>query len=262
MNHKNQWNSFFAIEQQIHYSRHMQETIKLAHSANAMHTARCHIPLRTMVAKQVKFFALKIWLFQGLVLAALCALLFQLYSINAAYGIDAFTWAKHSLPKSLCLCSVTVVICAIPLLSRPTRYKMAELEQSTYFSVRGNLLAQLLFIGTGDIGMLSVLVLLAIRLQIAGDTIFLSLIIPFLTAAASGLMLWIRTSPSFFHKAGAILCGLSALFVYKITDNSMLFLPDTAFYVWILYALICIAVLYRECKKLYCRGIFDMLLTE
>lgn len=250
------------MEQQIHYSQHLHETIELAHEVHAIHITRRRIPLRAIVAKQLKFFALKIWLLQGLVLSALCAILFQFFSINAAYGVDALTWAKHSLPKALCFCAVTVVICAVPLLSRSTRYKMAELEQSTYFSVRGNLLAQLLFIGTGDIGMLSILTLLSIKLQITGETIFLSLMIPFLTASVLCLMLWIRTAPSFFHNAGAILCGASALLVYKMTDNSRQSMPDAALRIWIVYALICIVILYCECKRLYCHGMSETLLAE
>ena len=251
MKKKEQWNNFFALERSICYSEHLQETIKLAHCTNASHTIRYRISMWHIVVKQLKFFALKIWLLQGLLLAALCALFFQLYSISVVYGVDAFEWAKRVLPKSLCLGAGAIAVSAIPLLSRSTHYKMAELEQSTYFSLRGNLFAQLLFMGIGDLGMLSALILLAIKFRITGDTIFLSLIIPFLTSATFCLILWMRTTPSFFRNAGVILCGASALFVYQIADNSKLLIPEAALYIWILYALTCIGIMYYACSKLY-----------
>ena len=86
---------------------------------------------------------------------------------------------------------------------------MFELEQSTRFAVSGNLLSQLLFIGIGDLGMLTVLALLIGRHGLTMSVTLLSLVVPFLTATVCCLMLWTRIDPALFQTAGI---ALSAVF--------------------------------------------------
>ncbi len=75
MHRTNQWNSLFAIEQNTAYEEHMQNTIRLARKeADRLNlSAKPTLSLAGLTAKQLKFLAWKIWLFQGLVLAALCS---------------------------------------------------------------------------------------------------------------------------------------------------------------------------------------------
>lgn len=249
MNHK--LALFFAIEKSLSYEEHLQETIALTHTVRLHAAHRRRLPLGSLVLKQLKFFALRVWFLQGMILAVLCTLLIQLYDIGALHSTEIPEWGERSLSKFLGLCGGVIVMSAIPLLLRSTRYKMMELERSTYFSARCNLLTQLVFIGIGDVGMLVVLALCAGRFRLTYGTIFLSLVIPYLTAAVSCVMLWTRTSPSFFRNAGVILCIASSYLVCELVERSRMLLPNVQTLLWIVYVAACIGVLYHECRNIF-----------
>ena len=245
MHHKNQWNALFAIEQNTAYEAHMQDTIKLvqAQAAKRNSSAKPALSLAGLAAKQLKFLAWKIWLFQGMVLALLCTVFFLTYIVNFNIGYG------NSLPEFLCGCSAVIVMSSIPILKRSSACKMFELEQSTHFAVGGSLLSQLLFIGIGDFCMLTVLVLVVGVYGLTIPIIFISLIIPFLTSAISCLMLWTRTSPDSFQTAGVALCLLASLFGYEIVDQISRLNPASQFVLYAGYLLFCIGMVYREYRR-------------
>lgn len=244
MKAEQQLQKFFAVEKQMDYSPHLRQTIESAHSVRQMYPSRQRISFGALVIKQLKFIALKIWLLQGMVLSALCAIFLYYYDKGVIRGNE------YIPPKILGLCGGMIVMSAAPLLLRPTRYKMFELEQSTCFSSRGGISAQLLFIGIGDAGMLTVLVLLAKHYRIAADGIFLFLIVPFLTAATACLMLWTRTPSSIFQKTGIPVCILSSVLVCEIAEKSRWSLSDMPLFIWGCYAFVCMCILYREYRLL------------
>lgn len=246
MRHKNQWNTLFAIEQNTAYESHMQHTIRLV-QAQAAKRNPCVKPTLTfagLVAKQLKFLAWKIWLFQGMVLALLCTIFFMAYTVTFNI-VDG-----NSLPKFLCGCSAVIVMSSIPILKRSSTYKMLELEQSTHFAVSGNILSQLLFIGIGDFCMLAVLVLIVGRYGLTIPVIIISLIIPFLTAAISCLMLWTRVSQDSFQMTGVSLCLLTSLFGYEIVDLISHLDSTVQFVLCAGYSLVCISMIYCEYRRL------------
>lgn len=246
--------SFFTIEKQMDYSAHLQQTIKSAQSVRHMSRFRQQIPFLVLVIKQLKFIALKIWLLQGMVLSALCALFLYCYDTGVIVHGDY-------IPSILLgLCGGIIVLSTTPLLLRSSRYQMFELEQSTCFSNRGSILSQLLFIGIGDVDMLAVLALLAKHYRIAAEGIFLFLVIPFLTAAAACLMLWARTSPSFFQKTGITVCIFSSCLICEMAEKSRISFPDMPLYVWGCYAFVCVCILCNEYRRLYCQGIMENML--
>lgn len=242
---KKQLYSFFAVEKLMDSGAHLRQTMESAQSVRQACSSRHRISFRVLVIKQLKFVALKIWLLQGMILSALCAL-FLFY-----YNRGVISLREYIPRRVLALCAGIVALSARPLLLRPMRYRMLEIEQSTYFSNRGGILAQLLFIGIGDVGMLTVLTLLAVQYRIPADTIFLFLVIPFLTAAAAGLMLWARTVPLFFHKTWIPVCILASLLVCEITDKTMRLLPNASLSIWICYGITCVYILWREYRRLY-----------
>lgn len=249
-----QLQKFFAAEKQMDYGAHLRQTIETAQSVRQSVLYRHRISFWALVIKQVKFAAIKIWLLQGMVLSALCALF--LYH----YDTGVIVHSEYIPPKILGLCGGIVVLSAVPLLLRPTRYQMFELEQSTYFSNRGGILSQLLFIGVGDAGMLTVLSLLAKHCRIASDGVFLFLVIPFLTAATACFMLWTRTSSSIFQKAGIPVCILSSCLICEITEKSRWSLSDMPLVIWGCYALVCVCILYREYRRLLLQENFENML--
>lgn len=242
---KNSLHGFFAAERQMDYSAHLQQTIEKARTVRQSSSDRQRLSFSALVVKQLWFVALKIWLIQGAVLSMLCAL----FLFNYDRGVISL---REYIPRRvLALCAGIIALCTRPVLLRPMRYRMLEIEQSTYFSNRGSILAQLLFIGIGDVGMLTVLSLLAIQYRIAADTIFLFLVIPFLTAATAGLMLWARTAPLFFHKSWIPICILVSLLACEATDKTIRLLPDASLSIWICYGITCVCILWREYRRLY-----------
>lgn len=242
-----QLQEFFAVEKQIDYAPHLRHTIESAQSVRQIYPLRQRISFGTLVIKQLKFIALKIWLLQGMVLSALCALFLYFYDKGIILS------SEYIPPKILGLCAGIIVISTAPLLLRPTRYMMFELEQSTFFSNRGGVLSQLLFIGIGDTGMLAVLSMLARHYRIAADEIFLFLVIPYLTAAAACLMLWVRTPSSVFQKTEIPACILSSCLICEIAEKSRWSLSDMPLFIWGCYAFVCVCIIYRECRRLLLR---------
>lgn len=241
-----QLQNFFAAEKQADYSAHLRQTLRAAQSVHQAYPRHRHIVFFALVLKQLRFIALKIWLVQGMLLSVLCALFLFFYD----RGIIRF---REYIPRqTLALCGCVIVLSAGPLLLRRVRCKMLEVEQATYFSNRGGILAQLLFIGIGDTGMLAVLILLAIRYRVAADTIFLFLVIPFLTAASAGLMLWARATSSFFQKTWIPVCVASSCLICETVKGSLALSQNIPLIFWSFYALVCVCILRCEYRRL-CR---------
>lgn len=237
-----QLHEFFAIESQSDYSTHLQHTIATVRFIHQAAPRRQHISFPLLVLKQLRFVALKIWLVQGMILSALCTLFLFFYD----KGVIRF---REYIPRGiLALCGCMVALSSKPLLLRPIRYRMLEIEQSTYFSNRGGILAQLLFIGIGDAGMLAVLTFLAVSYGIEADTVFLFLVIPSLTAATTGMMLWARASNSLFRNAGIPVCFLLSFLICETIKRSLACSQIVPLILWSCYALTCVCILFRECK--------------
>lgn len=250
MKERERWNTFFAMERDIPYASHLQTVTEL--SKCRLYTAaiesRASLSFGSLIIKQLGFFAWKIWLLQGMVLAALCAAFLCLYKetfLNLFFS---------TLPEFLCLCGGMIVLSAVPLLRRSSRYRMMELEQSTRFSIVGSLAAQLIFVGIGDLTMLATLAFLVWRHGLACSMIFLSLVIPFLTAAATCLMLWVRTDPSAFERQAVLLCLATTLLMNRVIGWHKNFYQDSGIWFWFLYAFLCLAVICHEYRKLWSVG--------
>lgn len=252
MNTRKQWNAFFAIEREINYEQHLQATRSRVLQCGKPVVPKPSLSFMGLVRRQVGFLAWKIWLMQGMVLASLCALFLSLYT----YGADPRTTA--ALPKLLCCCSGIIAISAVPILKRSHRYHMAEVEQSTRFSLGGNVLSQLLFIAAGDLCMLSVLGIYVAVCGLTGSVIFISLVIPFLTCATAGIMLWVRAPFPLFERT-VIPCGiLSSLSMCALIEwcqnryGSPI--PAGMLGIFAAYTLLCALLLYRECRRLHLCG--------
>ena len=246
MKHQKQWNSFFALEKNVPYTSHLQYTKELSQICRASSAGKrkTSSAFGTLVKKQFRFMAWKLWFFQGMILAVLCAVFFCLFEN------DDPNWFTAALPKFLCCCSVTVAMSSIPLLKRAARFQMMELEQSTRFSVSGILAAQLLFIGIGDLSMLAVLALTVIRYELTGSVVFFALVVPFMTTAVTCMMLWIRTTPAIFGRMSILFCIATVLFMNRILDWYRDSKETVRIGYWCIYLLACLCILYHEYRRL------------
>lgn len=252
-----QWNHLFAVEQDTAYDAHLRDTIRRVQAeADSLNlSAGPTLSFAGLIVKQLKFLAWKIWLFQGMVLAAFCAVFFMTYTVQISL------WNGTVLTKYLCLCSVVVVMSSLPLLKRTIRHRMFELEQATHFAIRGSLLSQLLFIGIGDLIMLTVPALLVLQCGLTISVTLLSLVVPFLTAAVCCVMLWTRVDPALFQTTGTVLCLLSSLLGYGLINGGGALSPAVRYCLLTGYCLICLTILYRECRRLYLHRPIEKMLS-
>lgn len=247
--HRHYQSDLFAIEKEIACDAHLCDTLRrVQEEADKLPYCAHKLTFFGLVVKQLKFLAWKIWLLQGISLAALCVVFFTMYTVS----IDR--WSSAVLSRFLCGCSAVIAACSLPMLRRATRYRMFELEQSTRHAIRGNLLSQLLFIAVGDLCSLTVLALTSLQIRRYELTIpvtILSLMVPFCTAAVSCLMLWTRADHTHFQSVGGALCFLSAWLAYKMIEKSRAFTPTAQWCLWTGYFLICLGILYHEYRRLF-----------
>lgn len=261
MREKEQWKNLLAVERDIPYEIHLKETQRLARDIRPASAGRCGLSFWRFMAKQIRFLAWKIWFLQGMVLALLCAVFFCIYGRpdrmflgNAQGGVPggiSVEWAERFFARFLCGCSGVVAACAVPVLRRAVRYRMFEVERATRFSVRGGLAAQLLFIGVGDAGMLTVLAFLSMRAGVGGQVVFLFGVIPFLTAAVTALMLWMRREPCVSVGLPLLLCMVSVCAAYEMVEIVNRLLPDGILWFGISYALLCIGAIGWGYRRLF-----------
>ena len=246
-NDKNELHSMFAIERGADYAAALRQTREAAQAVYSSLPSRRRLPFRALIGKQLRFYALRLWLLQGAILSVLCAWMLPEYHTTIFFPLSPLS------PTLLSLCGAVIALSALPLLSRSSRCGMLELERSTFFSGRGLFAAQLLFSGAGELGMLVLLIVLASRRQTGGGEIFLYLVIPFLTAACALLMLLARGGFSRTRQAAPVACLLSAWLSCMAVRQTIP--PGSAVFgnthpVWLLYALACVWVLYLEGRRL------------
>ncbi|MCI8356867.1 MAG: hypothetical protein HFI51_01795 [Lachnospiraceae bacterium] len=241
---KERWKNLFAVERDFSYGKHLKETRLLLRNELKTESRRYPLSFWGLMAAQIRFLAWKIWFLQGMVLAFLCCVFFSLYSGLTVQGNE---WAAA---RFLCGSGGVTAVCAVPILQRSLRFGMYELECSTRFSVRGGLAAQLLFIGIGDAGMLTALAYLTVRYGCGVRVVFLFGIIPFLTAAVTGLMLWMRRGAGTSACFPLAVCLLAAPAAYEMIVVMRFFLRDGILWFGIFYALLCAGMIGKMCRKL------------
>ncbi len=243
---RERWKGLLAVEESISYEAHLKETRNIAENELIKTVNRYPLTIGGLIAKQVKFLAWKIWLMQGMALAALCGIFISMY------GGMAFQW-EWFIARFLCGSGGVIAACAIPVLQRSMRYGMFELECSTRFSVRGGLAAQLLFIGIGDVGMLATLAVLASRCGAGGEVVFLFGVVPFLTAALTGLMIWTRIKTCISVHWLLAICVGAVLSAYEALMLISRLFPAYTMGFGIFYALLCIGMIGRLYHKILLR---------
>ena len=256
MKEKEKWKNLLAVEEPVPYEAHLKETQQLVRDIRPAFAGRCQLSFREFLMKQIKFIAWKIWFLQGMVLAFLCAAFFSIYGVQANGRPGMMTDSTlcilpESIPRFLCGCSGVIAACILPILQRSIRYRMFEVERAAYFSVRGGLTAQLLFIGIGDMGMLVVLAFLSIRAGAGGQVVFLFGVIPFLTAAVTVLMLWMRRESCVSVRLLLLLCIASVCAAYEMVKAINRLLLDGILWFGILYSLLCVGAIAWGYRRLF-----------
>lgn len=256
MKKKEQWKDFFAVEQVTLSDHALRETKRLARLEYRADVVRRRQSFCGFLLKQLRFLAWKIWFFQGMVLAAMCALFLQMFRECE----DAYL--ERNLPSFLCICSGVIMLSAFPLIRQAVRCKMFETEQAAYFSGTGRIAAQLLFIGGGDICMLFILAVLAARFDLSGNVLFVSLVIPFLTAETSALMVWMRSGAAHFESVEIICCmAPPCIMAWLIRDHSV-WISERMLLGWIAVAGICLLLTGFQYREIFLQNNMEKLLQS
>lgn len=202
---------------------HLQQTLFLARQELRQKPNYKHIKFQTFFVSQIRFIGWKIWAMQGFLLVLLCS------ALSISFG-NTFLHNQRYVVMILCSVAILVLMTAIPFIHRALRYKMHEIELSTYFSSIRLLVAKLLIISIGDIFMLSsILFLTVIKTSLNIGNVLLYLLLPFLAASCGCLYLIGHISAERFSSyctgmCGLLFCGLVMLNrFYPIFFNSHFF---------------------------------------
>lgn len=245
------WNDFFGVEGNFLSEEHRETVTRLAKEQYFSCRRRTRPDFWPFLGEQIRFMAWKIWVLQGTALFVLCLIHENLYATgNGAWYVD-------HLPAFLGACGILTVMSAFPILRRSARCRMLETELATAFSAGKMVLAQLLFIGTGDAGMLTVMFVIARRSRASGSLVFVSLVIPFLTAAAACMMLWARVDWSAFGRLGTAVCLLPFAGICWLAEKHAEAFTFSRLPVWICYAAVCLAVMIWQSERLVGQESFE-----
>lgn len=181
---------------------HLKKTLLSARQELCRKSKRERIKFKTFLLQQIRFIGWKIWLVQGLMLAAVCSML------SISFGNILFHNQEH-IAMLLSGIAILILMMAIPFIHRALRYKMHEIEVATYFSSIKLLTAKLLIITVGDIFMLGGIFLLTIlKTQLNTGSVLLYLVFPFLLASYGCLYLMGHISAERFLPCCTGMCVL------------------------------------------------------
>lgn len=162
---------------------------------------------------QLRFVGWRIWALQGaLLLGSLLAL--------AGLAKGAGTELIAILPQLLFYLSLLVSGAVLPILYRSFRYKMHEIEATTYYATPRILLAKLIVVGVGDLASLAAIALLAVlKTAMPLESAVLHLLCPFLLAICSILHLANHYHIKELVPGGAAVYGLLILGYELLQDG-------------------------------------------
>lgn len=175
--------------------------------------------------EQIKYVPCQFWLLQFV----LILLLWQIFTKVYQQPLIVEGGAGFMLS---CL-SITIFLTMIPLVSRSLRYRMAEMETASYYSLTTLTVTRLLLTMIGAAVCLSGLAILTVLSEMmAFKTLLLYLLAPFLIALSSSLYLLKHFSLKTFSDSSLLIsAGMLLLLVwlwkyhrqfFTITDNSFL----------------------------------------
>ncbi len=155
----------------------MDSLIQSMLEEGSMRKKRNPIGTFKFLKRQVHFIGWKIWICQGILLIGILTMFTGI--VNQPMG-DVTRIIKHLLFGFSLLISAVI----IPTIYRSLRYRMQEVEATTYFSTSRILLSKLIVVGVGDFIMLLGIWLCAfLKTSMRVGSITLYVFLPFLLAS-------------------------------------------------------------------------------
>ncbi|MCD8355488.1 MAG: hypothetical protein LUE11_02795 [Clostridia bacterium] len=181
---------------------HINRTILDVQEACAAQPYRPRIGFKQFMLLQARFYGVRMWLWQGLVLTAMLTGL-NLVKINIT-----LQYLLRMLPFLLGCCGVAAITATVPMLYRSIRYQMHETECACYFSGVQLLWARLLFMGIGVLLTLIVTVGVVIgQCWLGTGCAILYVCVPCLMTACGYLAILAHTELERLPVLGSVLSG-------------------------------------------------------
>lgn len=213
----------------------MDEAAELCRAEYAKRRKLRRMGAAEMIARQLRFVALPVWLAQGAVLIAVC------FALGAS-------GAGRYAPGMSALSAVLVALTLLPFHGRAKRHGMREIEAATRVSGAKLLLARLAAVGTGDAVCLAAVALLSMKN--APGTTLVFVVLPFALASAGSLFALNHLPGGAFAAAGFAAALVSA---YWAMAERLAQLPTAAA---IAVCALAAAILAAECVKMACDAKF------
>lgn len=230
--------------------KHLEKTAGLVKTfyesrQNSLSRSR-RIGFAELVLRQIRFVGWKIWCLQ---LAAMVVMYCALHTIFGNMDV-----ASRHMPYLVFAMAVMLAWMAVPMLGRSIRYRMAEVESASRFSLGRLMAARLLITEAGAVILLSG----TMRLLAAGNIyrlseIVFSSLLPFLavTGICTGLLGQIRVQSYVKSCNTAVVCILALVFIMdRLGTRSLAELPAAAGWTACVFCLtVCVYQIIRLWKK-------------
>ena len=200
--------------------KHLKDTLFQAERELLKKQNRKRISFARFVQRQITYIGWRAWSIQSIFLFA---------AVGVLSDFTAFMKNPRHLAKLLLCLSVAAFMTALPLLYRPVRYQMQEIEAAARFSSVKLLLARLIIIGIGDLSLLSGIFLTTMmRTSLSADSAFLYLCFPFLLSGCGCLFMLGHLPPRSFLVGSFLFCA-SLMFVFSVLPERYTFFLQPAF---------------------------------
>ncbi|MFQ6959025.1 hypothetical protein [Clostridium sp. D5] len=234
--------------------KHMEKTaglVKTFYESRQNSRSRTRrIGFGELVLRQIRFIGWKIWCLQLAVMAVMYCALHTIF-----WNMDV---ASRHMPFLLFAMAVMLAWMAVPMMGRSIRYRMAEIESASRFSLGRLMAARLLITEAGAV----VLMAGMMRLTAAGSIyrlseIVFSSLLPFLavTGICTGLLGHIRVQSYVKSCNAAVACILASVFIMdRLGTRSPADLPAAAGWTACVF---CLAACAYQIRRLWKKDSFE-----
>jgi|GEM_PF-1939796 len=221
---------------------HLDQTVKLAHTAYDSRRKLRNMSTFEMITSQFRFVARPVWLLQGIALLCLCAFM--------CVGMMSEQFVSK-LPALVSVSAVFVSMTAFPLYGRSRRYKMREIESTTRISHPRLILAKLCVVGIGDVVCLAAIIILALgEMTAPAQIVLMFILLPFLLSCTVSLFIMNRVKEEYATYVSTGLCiGIGVVYWTMATKLQPL-LTQLSIGLAIAACALLLLTLFFECRRL------------
>jgi len=221
---------------------HLDETVRLAHTAYDSRRKLRYVSTFEMITSQFRFVARPVWILQGIALLCLCV-----FMCTAMISEEFMS----KLPALVSVSAVFVSMTVIPFYGRSRRYKMREIESTTRISHPRLILAKLCIVGIGDVVCLASITFLALGGMMApAQTVLTFILLPFLLSCTVSLFIMNRVKEEYGIYVSTGLCIAIGAGYWTMATKLQPVLAQLSIGLAIAACALLLLTLFFECRRL------------